>query len=566
LGLSIAISGGITAVVLVVIMGIIFVISYQINTESTARSEIFDVNDSILKTGLQIQYVNTSSGTDIINFDLVNVKNEKLWEYDKFDLLVTYDADISGTKTRVTEQFTFNDIATFSESEGQAVKTIRQIIKCSGTHSAGNQQNIDLVTDCGGRSLVDGLEEAIAFMSFRHQFDADHSETWRSFNLTSLTNLAINALDATPNEVNWEAIIVEFNSASDIDVQHETFNFQAAVPDIEKIRPINTINPNESMLVHAGHVHFGVDTSIGTEELDRIRILDDSNWAYFVQDFPNTGPQDNNVQIADLNDASVFSQRGIATMTGSTYTVSSDSARSTSGFSDYTQIDRTRTLLFVSYAGFDNPDDFTPVTREMMVRATLDSNNDIIITRESLTNDIHFAWELVQYSPTFLRVEHGVETQSDGTGNTLETVTPVGDLANSFAIGTVSVPFGNCNGSIDSDGDGHIDRGQCTINLESINEVRFIRDDNLEEFNVGYQVVEFLSAGACVGGNPSTNLSVNEWTINCIMGDFLDPGIINTGETAEISLKLQYPIYSSGFIEISISNVNGKTDSKSLVL
>jgi len=224
LGLSIAISGGIITVVFVFIMGIIFLISYQINTESTASSEIFDVNDSILKTGLQIQYVNTSSGTDIINFDLVNVKNEKLWDYDKFDLLVTYDADISGTKTRVTEQFTFNDIATFSESEGQAVKTIRQIIKCSGTHSAGNQQNIDLVTDCGGRSLVDGLEEAIAFMSFRHDSDDEHAETWRSFNLTSLTNLAINVGDSSPNEVNWEAIIVEFNSASDIDVQHETFN------------------------------------------------------------------------------------------------------------------------------------------------------------------------------------------------------------------------------------------------------------------------------------------------------------------------------------------------------
>ena len=115
MGLSIAISGGITALVLVVILGIIFAISYQINTESLATTDSFEIQYSFQKTNLDIKQITAVSGGDTVNFLLYNNGSTKLWKYDEFDFIVTYDADILGTETRITEQFTFNETASFSQ-------------------------------------------------------------------------------------------------------------------------------------------------------------------------------------------------------------------------------------------------------------------------------------------------------------------------------------------------------------------------------------------------------------------------------------------------------------------
>ncbi len=53
-----------------------------------------------------------------------------------------------------------------------------------------------------------------------------------------------------------------------------------------------------------------------------------------------------------------------------------------------------------------------------------------------------------------------------------------------------------------------------------------------------------------------------EWTINCIMYDDFEPGILNHNEVAEIMLKLDYPIFANGFLEISISSDNGNSVTK----
>ncbi len=556
MGLSVAMAGSISIISFFSLLALYSTSSEMVYTLSSAKYEIFKIDNQIEKTEMKIRYVNTTLG-DIVKFDLVNTGDEKLWNYKKFNLIVKYDADIFGTPTETVEVFDYNGTASFGATEGQDTKTLRQTIKCAGAHTAGEVQNIDLVIDCGGQALND-LTKSFVFVSFNHTSDDEHALTWRSFNLTSTTNLAINGGDATPDTVEWQAIIIEFNEFSKINVQHESYNFPTGDPDVEKLRPINPIQPKESMLIHSGHAHKTGETTIGREELDRVRIIDSTRWAYFLTGFPNSGPQDNNAQIVDWNDPGVFAQRGIATMSGLTYTVSSEPIRATSGLSDFKAIDRDTTLLFVSYAGFDNPSDFSPVTNQMMVRATLDANGDIVLIRESSTNDINFAWELIQLPEQFINVQHGVETQLSGTGNSVETIKVVGDINNSFAIGTVSTPFGNCNGSVASTGDGHIDRGQCTINLENPNQIRFIRADSTGDWNVGYQAVELLRTEVCVGGSAANDILAEEWTINCIVRDYLDPGILNPTESFEVILKLQNTIAAGGSVEITLASDNGE--------
>ena len=46
------------------------------------------------------------------------------------------------------------------------------------------------------------------------------------------------------------------------------------------------------------------------------------------------------------------------------------------------------------------------------------------------------------------------------------------------------------------------------------------------------------------------------------MYDDFEPGILNPNEVAEIMLKLDYPIFTNGFLEFSISTDNGNSVTK----
>ena len=145
----------------------------------------------------------------------------------------------------------------------------------------------------------------------------------------------------------------------------------------------------------------------------------------------------------------MFAQRSQATMTGAQtqYIVSSSAARSTSGASDYTAIDETRTLLFVSY--FLDGTNYRRMPDSGTISATLDSNGDIVIDRYTALDNLNFNWELVEFPANFLSIEHGTISQADGTSSSTAGVADVGVLENAFAIGTVTTPFGFGGGRAD---------------------------------------------------------------------------------------------------------------------
>jgi len=270
-------------------------------------------------------------------------------------------------------------------------------------------------------------------MSFNFGTGSEHSDTFRAWNLTTTTNLEVwsEQGDATPVDVDWNAVIVEFGGNSTMLVQEEVRSMGANyLPEGERSISIGTaITPAESMLIHSGHHHDSGELDIGDEELERVRIIDGTNWGWQVDDTPSTGPQVNHVQIVDWNDSDVFAQRGQATMTGAQYIVSSSAARSTSGASDYTVIDRTRTWLFVS---FMQGNDLSRPAHSGSISATLDSNGDIVIDRYSAVDNIDLNWELVEFPASFLSVEHGTISQADATASSTGTVTDVGELDNAY--------------------------------------------------------------------------------------------------------------------------------------
>ncbi len=111
MGLSIVVSGAIVSIALVFglfSMADLMESMFALEEESSAISV---VEDSISKTEMKINSANASSGSAIVTFSLLNDGLEKLWNYDEFELFITYDADTGGpAPTKLTEQFSFSTI------------------------------------------------------------------------------------------------------------------------------------------------------------------------------------------------------------------------------------------------------------------------------------------------------------------------------------------------------------------------------------------------------------------------------------------------------------------------
>jgi len=106
MGLSIAISGGIVIFTMMYVM-MTFPNIIDTSTNVThAYSDMLEHEDSILRTDIRVSSL-TADGVEDFNFLLSNNGTSKLLQYDKFDIIVTYDADIAGIKTRLTENLTY---------------------------------------------------------------------------------------------------------------------------------------------------------------------------------------------------------------------------------------------------------------------------------------------------------------------------------------------------------------------------------------------------------------------------------------------------------------------------
>lgn len=104
-------------------------------------------------------------------------------------------------------------------------------------------------------------------------------------------------------------------------------------------------------------------------------------------------------------------------------------------------------------------------------------------------------------------------------------------------------------------------RGFISAILTDSTTVDFYQADTGHTLEYTFQVVQLPRSQKCVDGK-SYIIEAGEWTINCIMYDDFEPGILNPNEVAEIMLKLDYPIFTNGFLEFSISTDNGNSATK----
>ena len=412
-----------------------------------------------------------------------------------------------------------------------ADNTIKQIIKIEGIYPA-DSASADFTID----PPLTNTSKTMTFLSFSHTGEEDHSDTFRSWEVIDNSTLRIYGENTATGNIAEEfiAYIVEYEG--DIDVQHLIRTTTASESEGEKSNTIPTsINTTNSFIINKGHNHNADETTIGSEEYERIRIIDSTNWGWFVFDTPNSGDQENRVDVTDWNQDDIFVQRGLATFTtaGSSLTITPPTA-----------VVRDRTILLVSNSCGDINCDLTEGVNDMLWSATLntDSPPKIVLTKQGTSGeDINFAWELVEFPADFINVQYDSVTMSGGTLTTTDTIaTPVIDFDKSIAISTVSTPFGWGGGSTSSGIGGAIDRGMVDIHLDDNNIVQVERGDSTGTNIIEYMVIEFLEPvfpENAQGGNTLLQIVKIEDTFtagNSFQDYVISPALTNINKTTII--------------------------------
>lgn len=115
MGLSNAISGGIVMVTMVlVILSMPFLLDSTLVVQDAA-TEISELETKISQTNISTSSLVGNLGSNLITFILHNDDSEKLWNFEKFSLLITFDGDTSG---RLTESLAYNGVCSGSPPSG----------------------------------------------------------------------------------------------------------------------------------------------------------------------------------------------------------------------------------------------------------------------------------------------------------------------------------------------------------------------------------------------------------------------------------------------------------------
>jgi len=480
-------------------------------------------------------------------------------------LILTNMDTISATRedtsgTNVVNYQVIQILETEVAEKPQGTNTLKQIVKISGTIPSSIEHDVTI------SPALTNVNKTMVFLTFESDGSGggDPAGGRKSYEILNSTTLRIfgNADPLVTNPaVNFTATLVEFDSLSPIVVQNEFFNYPQGLTDVEKTIHMSPINTTGSAIISTGRHLSGEDGTIGSEEIDRIRILTSNTWGYDTDEFQGFSGTDGSTvvraDIVDYNDNTISSQRGQLTMSTATASVTPPIA-----------IIQNQTMLLFSHT--TTAGDTTESPDTSTVHATIDSTGDIDFFRPSGVNTLEINWELISFPDTLLSIEHGIHHQDIGTTNATSPITPVLHIESSFAIGTEGM-FGHGSGS----GDNAVDASSSfldvisTVNLEDNSTVRFVRGTSVGDFDIGFQV---LSLGITINQttiDTTTNLDETNLIINKSAVDFTVTvdglGFNITKEFSEIVVNLD-SVNVAKIVEIIINDITTTLDNIALII
>jgi len=584
LGLSIAISGGITIFTIIVIFSTIFIASDKIHEEGLAGTLIFENDDEISKTKLEIYGLNATVSSNLVNFTLKNVGIEKLWKYDEFDFIITYDADIGGISTRVNEQLTYNPTA-FALSPAVATETEDFKIQHGCT---------TIAAAAFSRTLTTGAD-----------YDAPSGEAFTRITNTRLTGNGVTAGGGNQNVEDFTAYI---SDASDLTTQivftrdnNPGTNTRICYEIIEYIGISGAENSfvvldQNSVSYAAGSLTVSGATIPGgaTDDDDVVVFITgqagheatDRYWnqAMSIAEWnPNYNrPEFKREEAAqDANDNDI--SYAVVEFTGSNWRVKHFEYSHIVPGDDNIQADvimdglvgrpdpvndLSKTFLHTQFVSFDGTGivateqcglDDCGANAWLSAADTLSFHYDGSFPNLQSMNTTVWIIENNKGTGTTMKAQHIAGSKSGGPVEDVFAIAipiPVASLSTTSIWGENSRSTGTLQ---------EYPRGAIALELTGLGTVTGYRSDNGETQTYRFSVVEYPQSEKCIGGDSSL-IAVNEWTFSCITYDVLDPEIINAGEASEILTKLEYRIFAGGLLEIILATDNGKFINKTTIV
>lgn len=113
MGLSAALTGGImmTMIVIILIMAIPAVINANVSM-NRAYSERALLDDVLSKTSIKLDSLSALPLSNVVTIAATNDGSSKLWNYEKFNILVTYNSTNGITSGKITETLDYAGITT----------------------------------------------------------------------------------------------------------------------------------------------------------------------------------------------------------------------------------------------------------------------------------------------------------------------------------------------------------------------------------------------------------------------------------------------------------------------
>jgi len=561
MGLSVVISGAIIMIALMFVLYSIPPLITSVTSVGETSSEISDLENTILQTEINLDSLVVNSSMPSFTFNLNNINIEKLWDYDNFDVLVTYDAaDVSGIKTRVTETVPFNSL-------NQSYTILDEIIRTSADTTATTAYTI--ILDMATNVPVEGPESHILFHA-NITYDSD------SVDSSCRTALFIDGapvaeaedyVDATTTEPGnagltwWETGLAAGNHDFDVRWLEEGGSQTGCIiaTDTERSMQVIEFIPGDGVPTILTEV-----TSLSAESYPTI-----------------------NQSVDGMTDSPTIEGPDSLILTTSTMTFDEDGGGDASCFLGI-YIDGT---LQAEQQTFTDSLDLPGSVGLMWAETGLSEGSHTIDlqARESQTGcgtdtALQRHMQIVEYTsgnPTILAEETSIAFQSmtpayvlittlvdtvtiDGPGSVVLFTATVTFDSNLFRSGgdvalfiddTMVAEGGTLIKDNVPDEPGHVNLHWWETGLSA----------GLHTFDVRGKENNLIEPGADTDTATISHMQVIEfpcikqWNILSITDDVLDPGLINPEETAKISVELCNPIFDNGNVVVSLSTDNGIT-------
>ncbi len=528
----------------------------SITSVGETSSEISVLENTILETDISVDSIIGTSGKSLIAFNLNNDGSEKLWDYDNFEIFITYDADIAGIKTPITEKSSFGSPSDFKIQSGRFsvpsgaggdTATITEGIDfdmCTGdcfiklvstrhtslgrddTVGQANQPLDDWMFYISDDSGLTNSGGDITFT--RHGTGTSNHIFWEIWEYVGATT--------DPNKMTvWDTGVCTFGGFSLVCNGLAPAGFSGNDADIVVFltgaaNPETTVNEPQRCMVTSDW-NFGLDRpeftrgeSANTCDVSYAVVeFSGSNWNVERISHTFTGANPQTEPVTDVGDRTRAFFHHQQRNTGDTVADGLEQVGAEVELTDSTTLTYTLNQGTGSWGG-----NMISVTWIISNLETTTGNRMIVEHLHPAERPANQAagsgpgqdsWTVAITPLTYQLSETaiaGMTSQSDGTGN-------------SWPRGEINAEF------IDS------------------STVMLYQSDDGQAQEYTFQVVQFPRV-------PS------QWEISNILNDILDPDIINSDETAQITASLTYPIFSGGNVAVVVSTDKGVTSSNAVII